>query len=145
IPVAFGDEGRELLRAFRVSEEQLWTISDKVLAPEVQDTVRNLILDWQSKHPGQFMVEAVRFNEFAERAGRVSAGRPNQARGIFGQVRAATQTADEAVLLGERGMFLANRMPTLIRLQARLGVFETTSDALLRLGNVRALVEQLPE
>ena len=30
IPVTFGDEGRELLKAFRQSETQIWEISDKV-------------------------------------------------------------------------------------------------------------------
>lgn len=144
IPVTFGDEGRELLKAFRQSETQIWEISDKVLADDVQETVRNLIVDWQAKHPGQFKVESVRFNEFAERAGEVSAERQRQARGIFGQVRQVTQTADEGLLLAERGMFLANRMPTLIRLQARLGVYETTSDALSRLGNVQQVADQLP-
>ena len=87
----------------------------------------------------------MRFNEFAERAGEVSAARQSQARGIFGQVRQATEAADQALLLGERGMFVANHMPSLVRLQARLGVYETTSDALSRLDNAQAVVDQLPE
>jgi hypothetical protein len=144
-PTVFGDDGRDLLAAFRTSEEACWAMSDRLLAFEVQQTVRNLIVEWQAKHPGQYRVEAVRFNEFAERAGEVSAERQKQARGLMGQVRQATRTADEALLLAERGMFLANRMPFLIRLQARLGVYETTSDALARFDNAQVLIDQLPE
>ena len=51
----------------------------------------------------------------------------------------ATKTADQALLLSERAMFLATRLPFVIRLQARIGVQESISDTLARLGNVQTV------
>jgi hypothetical protein len=54
-------------------------------------------------------------------------------RGILSSVRTATRAANQALLLSERVLFLVNRMPSLWRLQARLGARELMSDALKEL------------
>jgi hypothetical protein len=90
----------------------------------------------------------VRFTDFSARAGEVAAERVRHARGLLGSVKGATQAADQALLLAERGLFLAQRMPFLLRLQARLGVQETISDTLFRFDNLAGLreaMERTPE
>jgi hypothetical protein len=86
----------------------------------------------------------VRFSEFSEHAGAVSDERARKSRGMLGQLRSATSAADQALLISERAFFVAHRMPFLIRLQARIGVQETLGDSLSRLGNVEALMTEVP-
>jgi hypothetical protein len=62
---------------------------------------------------------------------------------VLGSVKAATQAADQAILLAERGLFLANRMPFLFRLQARLGAREVLGDTVQTIGEFDALAKSL--
>ena len=144
IPEKLGNEGRALLTEFRASEKQLWGLSSKILSARQQADLRGVIREWQAKHPDQYQVEDVRFTQFSERAGEVSKEREESARGLLGQVRSATRVADQAVLLGERALFVVHHMPFLARLQARVGVQETISD-IVRLGNLQALLRQAPK
>jgi hypothetical protein len=65
-------------------------------------------------------------------------------RGLLSQVKGVTQTADQALLLGDRAMFLMHRMPFLIRAQARLGVQETMSDTLGQLSDFERMLDRMP-
>jgi hypothetical protein len=113
------------------------------LAPEQEQWLRDAIRAWRLQHPEQTRVAGVRFAEFsglaAERQGRTDAS------GILAGVRSATRTADAALLLGERGMFLAPRMPYIARLHARLGVYEILHDSLAQLDRVEALLARTTE
>ncbi len=142
IPTEFGARGRPLLDAFTRAEERMWHVSGKILSGEQQEAVRELIADWRRLHPGVFVVEGVRFEQFAYRAGEVAEERARRARGLFGQIRSATRTADEALLLGERAVFLSHRLPFLLRLQARVGTEEILLDSL---ANVQDVLRQVPE
>jgi ferritin-like metal-binding protein YciE len=146
VPVVFGDRGRPLEAAFAVAERDIWTNSDKVLRTEQKAKLRSLVEDYLRDNPEQIRVEMVRFGDFSFVAGRLSERRAKEASGLFGDVKAATMAADEALLLGERGLFVAHRMPFLIRLQARLGVSEVTTDSLRRfneLPNVKGAMPQV--
>jgi hypothetical protein len=145
MPSVLGPDAREMIDVFRTSERDLWSLSNKILTSAQQGEVDALIAHWQAEHPNQYRVEGVRFSAFAEHAGEISEERQRSARGLMGQVRAATQTADQALLLSERAMFLATRLPFLIRLHVRVGMQETLSDTLARLDNVQALMDEVPE
>lgn len=56
----------------------------------------------------------------------------------------ATQSADQAVRLAERAVFLTNHMPFLLRLQARVGVDELLGDAAGRLRDVQRTASSRP-
>jgi hypothetical protein len=146
IPNGLGQRGEALVKAFTLAEQDLWGIAGEVLDAQRQTDLRELIANWQSEHPDQFHVEGVRFQEFAEHAGSASDERTKKTRGLLGQVRSATQAADLALLAVERGLFIAHRMPFLIRMQARVAVQETLSDTLSKLGTVATktgpLIEQ---
>jgi len=144
-PQVFGEHGAELLAAFEESERDLSPIAAKLLSPQQRADLRALVRAWEQAHPNQHRVEAVRFIEFSALAGQVSIDHAKRASGLLSQVKAATQAADQALLLGDRALFLAQRMPFLVRAQARLGVQETLSDTLDRVGELEAMFDRVPE
>jgi hypothetical protein len=140
-----GKGSEPVLLAFRQSEEQLGGIAAKVLSPAEEEDLHRLIDEWLTANPDRVAVESIRFGEFSELVGRMSAARAAETGGIFGAVRAATATADEALLLADRARFLATRLPFLLRLHARLGVSEISSDALVRLEAIARSLEHMPQ
>src|SRR5688572_25399037 len=129
-PQLFGEEIDPLLQTFRDSEQKVFIFSRTLLSEKQRQTLVWLIDRWLALHPNAIHVEMVRFGQFAERAGEVSTEMSKRAEGLMGSVRGATLMVNQTLLLGERAMFQANRMPTAIRLQTRLGAREVVSDAL---------------
>src|SRR5690606_12281775 len=89
IPTELGARGQPLLDAFTRAEERTRHLSAKILSVEQQEAVRELVADWRRRHPGVFVVEGVRFEQFAYRVGEVAEERARRARGLFGQIRSA--------------------------------------------------------
>jgi signal transduction histidine kinase len=108
-------------------------MSAPVLDAEGRAKLESLIADWRRENPNQYRVERVRLMDFAQHAGRVEEERAKAAGGILSNVKQATQTVDQALLLGERAVFMAHRMPFLVRLQGRVGAREMLSDAVSEL------------
>jgi hypothetical protein len=144
IPNVFGESGKPLLAAFGTAEDAVWNISAKVLDEADRARLRGLIDDWLRDNPDRVAVEAVRFLEFSIMAGKLSTERADETKGLFGNVKSAIKSADQALLLGERAMFLAQRMPFLLRVQVRLGVSEMTSDTLVHLQELERRLREAP-
>jgi hypothetical protein len=140
-----GEAGRPLLIALRQSEEQLPKIAAKVLSPEQEEQLRTLIDDWLAANPDRIRVETVRFGEFSELVGRLSSARAAETRGLLGAVRSATLAADEMLLLGERARFLATRLPFPLRLHARIGASEVSSDLIARIEEMEKTLAEVGE
>jgi hypothetical protein len=138
----FGENGDAMLESLQKGEHDAWEVAKVLLTPEQQERLRGVIADWIKAHPDQFVVEGVRFTDFAARAGEVSEKESGNARGLMGNVRAATLTAEKALLLSERAMFLANHMPPLLRTQARIGASEIMSDSLQQLEAAKSLIDE---
>jgi hypothetical protein len=115
---------------FVSAERELHEISDTILNASQQQELNELIRDWLAANPGSISVEWVRFQNFASKAGEIEEARARRARGLLGSVKSAAQTADQAMLLAERALFLSHRLPFLMRLQVRLCVPETLTDSL---------------
>jgi hypothetical protein len=130
VPKVFGYEGRALLDAFVNAERDLEEISDSLLSASQRNDLNELIQDWLAANPGQVSVEWVRFQDFASRAREIEQSRARRARGLLGSVKSAAQTADQAMLLAERALFLSHRLPFLLRLHVRLCVPETLTDSI---------------
>lgn len=143
MPELYGERGRAALDVFRTAEDDLWRIASRVLSPEQRATLEELIEDWRRDNPDQFRVEGVRLLDFAQRAGRVETDRAKAASGILSSVKSATQVADQALLIAERGMFLAHRMPFLLRIHARIVSRDIVSDAVAKLGSPAQLMAQM--
>jgi hypothetical protein len=140
VPEVFGErDGRALAVAFEKSGEHLDRLAEAVLTPQQIADVHRLAQDWRRENPGQRRVEHVRPFIHAALVGRIVTEREREAMGIVQSVRAAIESADEALLLGERALFLTFRLPFLVRFQARLGLQELIQEGLATLGAEDAL------
>jgi hypothetical protein len=134
VPQVYGaEEGRALAETFEAAERDLWEVAAQVLDETRRADVTSLIDDWRAAWPNQIRVEGIRLTDFSVVAGEAARDRAERARGLLASVKSASQSADNALLLAERAMFLTHRLPTLLRLQARLAAREIISDAIDRL------------
>lgn len=144
-PEVFGERCNSLIATFASGEQTLTEMSESILDEKQRQQLAELIVAWKDAHPNQIRVEWVRFQDFSTRSGEIAREQERRAAGLLGSVRSAAQTADQAVGIAERGLFLANRMPSLMRLQARLGVMETLDDSMRKLQDVDMLVGAAPK
>jgi hypothetical protein len=133
IPELYGERGADLAEVFARSEQELSELTARALSPAHRQQLASLVEAWLAENPGQVRVEGIRLADFSAAAGSAAAERAGQARGLLASVKSATRTANQALLLSERGLFLFHRLPFLWRLQARLGAREILDDALVRL------------
>jgi hypothetical protein len=144
IPNVLGERGRPFLAAFEQAEGQLVPIASKLLDAGQREALIRHVDEWRSNNPELILVEFVRLNDFSARAGGGAAvARPEEVRGLLASVRSATKSADQAVLLAERALFLASKLPFVLRHQARLGAREVIGDTMDLLGSTDALVESV--
>lgn len=141
-PRVFGAGGRPLQDALARSAQDAEQLARQVLTRAQVDEVHQLVLDWRRENLGQLRVEEVRLFGFAEAAGKIAGARTREARGLLSAVKRATRSADQAVLLGERAMFLAVRVPFLLRLQARLGALQLLEDGMVALRQADAMLQR---
>lgn len=128
VPHVFGEAGEPLLAVLRRSTGELDQLAGIVLSPTQVADVHELARAWREENPEQHLVQGARLFTFAGASGQ--AERERQVRGLLASVKAATRTADEARLLGERVLFLAQRVPFLLRFQLRIGALELLGDGL---------------
>jgi hypothetical protein len=127
IPNVYGQKGLPILGALRGKQAEIEHVASLVLTPDQVQLLEGLIERWRQAHPGQFAVEGVRLTEIAEETGAQKSSTRAQAGGLLAAVERATIATDEAVLLGERSLYYAQRLPALIRMQARVGLSELMS------------------
>lgn len=132
IPNVLGDFGRQLLASFDASDGELRRIADKVLRPDQQRQLQERIRAWQTENAGQVHVESVRLADFSRLYGEAAGDAVNN--GLLASVRSATRSADDALRLGERALFLAQRAPLSLRLHVRIGALEILADSIEQLG-----------
>ena len=142
IPEVFGEAGRPLAEAFVHSERDLARIANNLLSREQLDDVLRLVEGWRKDNPRQRRVEQIRLFSFAETAGRLANEREREASGLLSSLTSATQSADQAVLLAERTMFIAQRMPFLLRWQAKIAAQEVTDEVLSALSQTDGPLRQ---
>lgn len=139
VPKVFGDRAQALQSTFNEASVEIWEIASLVLDASQRETLMEIITEWQSERRQQFNVEGVRLSHFAEATGSSSTTLGRKAGGLFSDVRRVTLAVDSAVLLGERALYAAQRMPSLLRLQARVGSAELLRDSIRNLSSLAAL------
>ena len=130
IPTLYGDDGLELSDVFAKSEAELSSITERALDASRGAHVAALVDAWLADNPTQVRVEGIRLADFASGAARAAADRMLEARGILSSVKTATEAANQAMRLVDRGMFLLHRMPSVWRLEARLSAREILGDSI---------------
>lgn len=123
-PKFLGEElGQGLVRASRQLDEEIWDESKAVLTPEQQNDLRELIHEWNQKHPDQHYFWGVRFSGFTDqRAAQIQ--QVQQSGGLLGEIAQTREAAVQIEAFGERVMYYMNRAPNLTRLQAQFGLQE---------------------
>jgi hypothetical protein len=143
IPQVFGERGKAFLLAFEHAEQQFGPIADKILSASQRESLIHRVDEWRTKNPDFVLVEFVRLTDLSTQDGSVAVARPEEVRGMLASVKNATQAADHAILLGESALFLANKLPFLVRHQVRLGSREVARDAMDLLSSSEAVTESL--
>jgi hypothetical protein len=114
-----GAHGTAVAAALDAAAEDVWRIARTLLDPQQEETLREIIRQWRGENP-DVDVAGVRLAAFSAVAGEAASRAEASAHGLLAQVRRGVDAADQARLLGERALFVAHRMPFLIRLQAKL-------------------------
>jgi hypothetical protein len=165
LPKVFGDSGKALLDVFRGSEAELWILSGTLLTTQQQQELLQGMVAWKLEHAAQESVVAARSVGFAAEVasgGKDGAGRSggllsvlslDPMAGLDPAVREITQARQ----LAERALFVAQRMPKLIRWQTEMYTIEAldlpatrqmvanTTQITASIEKVTAVVEKLPE
>ncbi len=121
VPEVYGEEvGPLVLDSYRELEEDIWGIAAGVYNPDQMTTLRGLIDDWRSRHPGEVSVDFVRLTELGDAKQvqtLVDAGRPG---GMLAPIKEANRSIEEMRMLGERLTFIASRMQLMLSLQVEM-------------------------
>ena len=122
----FGEAARPLLETSRRLETNAWSLVRRVLKPEQQEEVRELIREWRRNNPHQRYVGAVRFREFAGAIGKEPQQDAYKPTSVFSLLfldpmaglDPTLRAVEEARYLAERALYYGQRMPTLVSWQA---------------------------
>jgi hypothetical protein len=116
-----GSPQARVLKALELNETDAWKLAERWVDAPTRAALRELILGWQGERKTAAEVAYVRLSD-VPRAGSVSAA---SGEGAISSLRAAVQQAEQARLLGERAVFLAQRTPYELRWQAELFTHNT--------------------
>jgi len=128
----FGDDALPLLETHRRLEADAWLLAGGVLTPPQQQELKNLITDWRRKNPDQRYVGVIHFKEFVTALERMPKSTSTAPTSIFSLLfldpmaglDPTTSAIEETRLLGERGMYYTQRLPTLMGWQVELLAYQ---------------------
>jgi hypothetical protein len=131
----FGKPAEPLLAITRDLEQEIWMVAERVLTPQQQKDLRELIDEWREKHPQQIYI-SVRFRDFAEIAAQEDVG-PNAKPGSlfslafldpFAGLDPTTRELAQTRFFAERALYVLERMPKLLRWQSELVIAQTIAN-----------------
>ena len=105
-----------LSRALEQNEVDAWRVAERWVNEPTRVAFRERILSWTGSRSSAAEVAFVRLADL-KRTGSTSVEADS---GLFDSLHAATQQFDQTRLLAERSLFLAQRMPFLMRWQAEV-------------------------
>lgn len=158
----FGDHAPILEAVLSEADERAWRRADTYMTPQEVSHLRDVIYSWREQNPELRSLSFIRMADFAHELAR-SMTAFSEDRGILGRIAETNREIDEARLLGERAMYLAERSPLLLgwRVEAIVsdlmthpdleGVWEGLDDITAtavnleaRLGRLEEVLEGLP-
>jgi DNA-binding FadR family transcriptional regulator len=134
-PKMFGASADDILEASRAAETNIWRLAAMVLQPEQQAELREAVEAFCAQDPTPETILAARAVGFASRVAPARQAAWAKSVSVFGLLNLdplssldpATRELAQTRLFGERALYLAHRMPTLLRWQTELLVLNTTS------------------
>lgn len=114
----FGTAAKPLVDALIEGREEAWKLGDRILKSDQRSVLEAMILEWRRAHPTAESVAFVRFDDFSQYRGKSVLDGVPLGSGLLAPVTEATRQLAETRLLAERAMYLAKRMPLLLRWHA---------------------------
>jgi hypothetical protein len=105
-----------LLRALEQNDVDAWHVAERWVNEPTRIAFREHILSWKGSRSSAAEVAFVRLAD-VKRAGSTTVESDS---GLFDSLHAATQQFDQTRMLAERSLFLAQRIPFLMRMQAEV-------------------------
>lgn len=146
----FGEQAVILEEAYDRLDTEVWALARRVFTEEQLDELVSAVEEWVVANPDQRYLGFVQIENFAKLRQNSSLGAVGSPGGLsmLAPINEATRAADEIRLLGERALFLAQRMPSLVEAQAQLLVYDALGqpevvEALAGLRAVSVAVEGL--
>ena len=119
-PKVFGKTADVVIMAFKKTEKDIWSIAAKVLTPDQQKELKDLIVEWHHNNPDQIGVNYIRFSEFGNLGKKPSLSKVTLPGGLLAPVKEAAQAADEIRLTAERTKYMISRMQLIANFQIEL-------------------------
>jgi hypothetical protein len=126
-----------LLRALEQNDTDAWRVAERWVNEPTRVAFRERILSWNGSRRSAADVAFVRLAD-VKRTGSTSVEADS---GLFDSLHAATQQFDQTRLLAERSLFLAQRIPFLMRWQAE--VYTGNALATKEAQQTQAQIEQM--
>lgn len=123
-----------VLKAAELNEADAWRLAERWLDPAARAALRERILSWPGQRRSPAEVAYVRLSDIP----RTGSASTVPVEGMLDSLRAAVRQAEQARLLGERSVFLAQRMPFALRWQA-----EYFAHNMVTMDESRRLLEQI--
>lgn len=158
----FGANAPILEDVLREADERAWQRAETYMTPEEVTHLDEVIRHWREENPDLRSLSFIRMADFAHELA-VSMTSFQEDRGILSRIAETNREIDEARLLGERALYLAERSPLLLgwRVEAIVsdlmtqpdlaGMWEgldeiigTAGDLESRLGRLETILETLP-
>ena len=127
-PKVFGESALPMLESCRDAETEVWRLAGAVLSSEQQRELRQSIAAWHRQNPLPESVLAANALGFASRVAGGSQDQAAKSGSVFSLLRVdplagmdpAVREIAQTRLFAERALFLAQRMPMLLRWQTEL-------------------------
>ena len=126
-PKVFGESANETLKICAEAEQRIWLLAAPILKEKEQAELRAAIQSWYEKNPDPNLVLHTRAIGFAAQieASNANPGGPKEPTTVFNLLRLdplsgldpATRELAQTRLFAERALFVAQRMPVLLRWQ----------------------------
>lgn len=133
-PRVFGASAQPLLDASRTAETNIWKLAETILKPEQQAELRGAIEAWYRQNPLPESILAARAVGFASQVAQTKTATASKPGSVFGllsldplsSLDPAMRELAQTRLFAERALYLAHRMPMLLRWQTELLALNTT-------------------
>lgn len=127
-PQIFGDSAQNMLESCKAAEAEIWRITDKVLKPDQQASLREAIRTWHqqsSPKDNLLVVRAVGLASQVAKVSRADAAKPGNVFGLLmldplAELDPARRELAQTRLFAERALYVTQKMPTLLRWQTEL-------------------------
>lgn len=123
----FAEHASILEEAYDRLDADVWALAARVFTEAQLDELRDAIEQWLVDNPNQRYLGFVQVDNFARFRQNSSLGDVGSPGGLsmLAPINEATRAADEIRLLGERALYVAQRMPLLVEAQAELLVYNS--------------------